>query len=90
MKQAKAKEIIDACPFNRPGVNKKTGAMAKCTMCGDRVKNGLNPACVKTCPTGAMNFGDRDRVTSFRPFLSFPYKTMRPLRAQPTHFGKDL
>ena len=36
--------------------------MAKCTMCVDRVNNGLLPACVKTCPTGAMNFGDRDKM----------------------------
>jgi formate dehydrogenase iron-sulfur subunit len=31
-------------------------------MCLDRVKNGLLPACVKACPTGAMNFGDRDAM----------------------------
>jgi formate dehydrogenase iron-sulfur subunit len=35
------------------------GVMAKCTMCIDRIKEGMLPACVKTCPTGAMNFGDR-------------------------------
>jgi formate dehydrogenase iron-sulfur subunit len=28
-------------------------------MCYDRVAAGMLPACVKTCPTGAMNFGER-------------------------------
>jgi formate dehydrogenase iron-sulfur subunit len=28
-------------------------------MCFDRVENGLLPACVKVCPTGTMNFGER-------------------------------
>jgi formate dehydrogenase iron-sulfur subunit len=31
-------------------------------MCSDRVENGLSPACVKVCPTGAMNFGDRAEI----------------------------
>jgi formate dehydrogenase iron-sulfur subunit len=31
-------------------------------MCIDRVSSGLQPACVKVCPTGAMNFGDRDEM----------------------------
>jgi formate dehydrogenase iron-sulfur subunit len=31
-------------------------------MCIDRVENGLLPACVKTCPTGAMNFGNREEI----------------------------
>jgi formate dehydrogenase iron-sulfur subunit len=38
------------------------GVMAKCTMCIDRIREGMLPACVKTCPTGAMNFGDRKAI----------------------------
>src|SRR5207249_6299960 len=32
----------------------------KCTLCSDRVGVGLEPACVKTCPTGAIVFGTKD------------------------------
>ncbi|NVM56787.1 MAG: formate dehydrogenase, partial [Desulfobacterales bacterium] len=53
--------VIDSCPYNIPRAA-KDGALAKCNMCIGRVKNGLSPACVKTCPTGAMNFGDRDEM----------------------------
>jgi len=31
-------------------------------MCFDRISNGLLPACVKACPTGTMNFGDRGMI----------------------------
>ena len=64
LKKAKAADVIEACPFNIPRAQKGTGLMAKCTMCVDRVTNGLLPACVKTCPTGAMNFGDRDKMAA--------------------------
>ncbi len=56
------KEIREACPYDIPRHNEKSGGMAKCTMCIDRVSEGILPACVKTCPTGAMNFGDRDEM----------------------------
>jgi formate dehydrogenase iron-sulfur subunit len=36
-----------------------TGALVKCTMCHERITRGMLPACVKACPTGAMNFGER-------------------------------
>jgi formate dehydrogenase iron-sulfur subunit len=37
-----------------------TGRMGgKCTFCFDRVSNGLEPACAKACPTGAIKFGER-------------------------------
>ncbi len=64
LRKANSKNVIDACPFNIPRAQKGTGYMSKCTMCVDRVHNGLLPACVKTCPTGAMNFGERDKMVA--------------------------
>ena len=49
--------IIESCPYNIPRKG-PDGSLAKCDMCNDRVSNGLLPACVKTCPTGTMNFGE--------------------------------
>lgn len=56
-----AAEIIESCPYNIPR-QAADGTLAKCDMCYDRVFNGLAPACVKVCPTGAMNFGDRSEI----------------------------
>ncbi|MEA3427626.1 MAG: 4Fe-4S dicluster domain-containing protein [Thermodesulfobacteriota bacterium] len=60
-KRLNAAEIIESCPYNIPRKG-PDGTLAKCDMCIDRVENGLLPACVATCPTGAMNFGDRDEM----------------------------
>ncbi len=62
VKPAVFREIQEACPYHIPRFNAAAGMMAKCTMCFDRVKSGLLPACVKTCPTGAMNFGGREEI----------------------------
>jgi formate dehydrogenase iron-sulfur subunit len=60
-KQVDAQAVIDSCPYNIPRAA-KDGTLAKCDMCNDRVENGLLPACVKVCSTGAMNFGDREEM----------------------------
>lgn len=52
-------EIKDSCPYNVPRRDEKSGVMAKCTMCNERIHAGMPPACVKVCPTGAMQFGER-------------------------------
>ena len=62
IKSADFKLIREACPYDIPRMNAAAGLMAKCTMCFDRTKEGLLPACVKTCPTGAMSFGDRKEI----------------------------
>lgn len=58
------KEIKAACPYDIPRRDDSKGLIAKCTMCLDRVQNGLLPACVKACCTGALNFGDRSAMLS--------------------------
>ena len=62
-KNLNAAEIIEACPYHIPRQG-PDGTLAKCDMCYDRVAAGMLPACVKTCPTGAMNFGERQEMLS--------------------------
>ncbi len=62
VKPADFKEIREACPYDIPRYLPSAGVMGKCTMCSDRVTEGMLPACVKTCPTGAMSFGDRKEM----------------------------
>jgi formate dehydrogenase iron-sulfur subunit len=62
VKPADFKAIRESCPYDIPRYDERMGVMAKCTMCFDRIKEGMLPACVKTCPTGAMNFGDRKAI----------------------------
>lgn len=51
---------ITGCPFNVPRISKKDNRAYKCTLCSDRVAVGQEPACVKTCPTGAIMFGTKE------------------------------
>ena len=53
---------FEVCPYKVPHGNEATKEAAKCTMCFDRITNGMKPACVFSCPTGAMEFGERDAI----------------------------
>jgi formate dehydrogenase iron-sulfur subunit len=51
------RDCIAACPFGVIDVNPVSGTAQKCTLCYDRMKGGLEPACAKACPTQSINFG---------------------------------
>ncbi len=52
------KYCIPACPFGVISFSETTGTVHKCTLCNDRIHNGLGTACAKACPTGSILFGD--------------------------------
>ena len=56
---------VTGCPFDIPRISKKDNKAYKCTLCSDRVSVGLEPACVKTCPTGAITFGSKDDMVAY-------------------------
>ncbi len=51
---------ITGCPFNIPKFNSVTKRVYKCSLCTDRVSEGLEPACIKSCPTGCLHFGTKE------------------------------
>jgi formate dehydrogenase iron-sulfur subunit len=53
---------IPACPFGVVDRDQIDGRAGKCTMCYDRLEDGLEPACAKACPTDSIQFGPRDEL----------------------------
>ena len=53
---------VSGCPFDIPRFNPATRKVYKCNMCVDRVEAGLEPACVKTCPTNAISWGTKEEM----------------------------
>jgi formate dehydrogenase beta subunit len=51
---------ITGCPFDVPKLASDARRVYKCTLCVDRVSSGLQPACVKACPTSCLQFGAKD------------------------------
>jgi len=47
-----------ACPFGVIDISVQDGKAHKCTLCYDRLKGGLEPACAKACPTDSIQFGE--------------------------------
>ena len=51
-----------ACPIGAPKFP-EDGKMAKCDLCYIRRDSGMKPACVSTCPTGALDFGSIKEIS---------------------------
>ncbi len=49
---------VPACPFGVVDTYSGDGKAHKCTLCYDRLKGGLEPACAKSCPTDSIQFGE--------------------------------
>jgi len=56
---------VKGCPFDVPRISKVDNKAYKCTLCSDRVSVGLEPACVKTCPTGAISYGLKEDLVAY-------------------------
>jgi formate dehydrogenase iron-sulfur subunit len=49
---------VPSCPYGVITADEHGGGTAhKCTLCYDRLKGGLEPACAKSCPTDSIQFG---------------------------------
>ena len=60
---------VPACPFGvidrrigEKGVVKNAGIAQKCTLCYDRLGEGMTPACAQACPTQSIQFGDVEEL----------------------------
>ena len=53
---------VPSCPFGVVDLNLDDGRAYKCTLCYDRQKDGLEPACAKACPTDSITFGDLEEL----------------------------
>jgi len=56
---------IAGCPFDIPRISERDNKAYKCTLCSDRVYHGLEPACVKSCPTSAIMFGTKEDMLDY-------------------------
>jgi formate dehydrogenase iron-sulfur subunit len=53
---------VPACPFGVIERREGDGRAWKCTLCYDRIGDGLEPACAKACPTESIQFGPVDEL----------------------------
>jgi formate dehydrogenase iron-sulfur subunit len=53
---------VPSCPYGVIDKRKDDGRVFKCTMCYDRLTDGLMPACATACPTQSIQFGDLEEL----------------------------
>ena len=54
---------VTACPFGVIERRGSDGGAHKCTLCYDRLKSGMEPACAQACPTDSIAFGELTELT---------------------------
>ncbi len=52
------------CPYDAPKINEAKGFIEKCHFCTERAGDGIEPACVTACPTGALRMTELDEFPS--------------------------
>lgn len=53
---------VSGCPYGVIERREGDGRAWKCTLCYDRLRDGLEPACAKACPTDSIQFGVLDEL----------------------------
>jgi formate dehydrogenase iron-sulfur subunit len=53
---------IVACPFGVLDQRSDDGRVWKCTLCYDRTKRNMEPACAQACPTDSIQYGPLDEL----------------------------
>jgi Fe-S-cluster-containing dehydrogenase component len=56
----------EACPLGAIQLNTEAQVAEKCTLCVHRIDAGLEPACVQTCPSKCIYFGNINELTGIR------------------------
>jgi len=58
------KYCVQSCPYGAPHFDEEEKVIKKCVFCYDRISLGLEPACVGTCITGALEYGVREELVA--------------------------
>lgn len=78
---------IMACPYDARYINPFKKIAQKCEWCVHRVDAGMAPACVVTCPTGALVFGNLNDPDSevARLLSTNPVEVLKPQHGTEPH-----
>jgi Fe-S-cluster-containing dehydrogenase component/DMSO reductase anchor subunit len=74
------------CPYGAPRFDEARGVMTKCTFCVEKQHGGGEPACVTSCPTGALTWGNLTGEEQTQDVPGFAQAGIQPaIRVEPLH-----